>query len=110
MAIINKYIMWVENIDNEREVVCAAGHEKLGDKDSFEKFYMEFSFEWLEIMLAENYNEFMQIGRMFYYTHSIEPGCEINRVELTNFPPLTEEQIKEAEKRAEYWFENLTGE
>lgn len=94
--------MWVDEIDNEDEIVYAVGHKKVSEsEDSLIKFTTEFDFEWLKIILAEQYDEFMQLGRMFYYIHIIESGCEINRIELTNFEELTEEEIKSAKKRAE---------
>jgi hypothetical protein len=105
MKFENKYIMWVEEIDKEQEIVYAVGHKK--DSENEIKFATEFDFDWLKIMFADDYDEFMQLGRLFYYTHTIEPGLETNRVELTNFNPLTEEQIADAEKRAEEWTKKL---
>lgn len=108
MILREKYIMWVDEIDNEDEIVYAVGHKKVSEsEDSIIKFTTEFDFEWLRIMLAEQYDEFMQLGRMFYYIHIIEPGCEINRIELTNFEGLTEEEIESAKKRAEDWANHL---
>lgn len=105
MKIEEKFIMWVEGIDSEENIVYAIGN-KINSDNAF-RFASEFDFDWLKIMLADEYDEFMQLGRIFYYTHTIEPGLETNRIELANFPPLTEEQIKDAEKRAAEWVEIL---
>lgn len=61
------------------------------------------------MILREKYinDKFMQLGRVFYHIHIIEPGCEIKRIELTNFEELSEEEIESAKKSAEEWANNL---
>lgn len=46
MILREKYIMWVDEIDNEDEIVYAVGHKKVSEsEDSLIKFTTEFDFE-----------------------------------------------------------------
>jgi hypothetical protein len=110
MALLDEYLMWVSELNDEGGTVWCEGHKIIYEEErSVEKFSIEFDIDWLKIMLADEFDGFMKVGRLFYYTHSINPGVEEFRIRLTDFPEPTKEEIELARKAAEEWEEFLKG-
>lgn len=99
-----KYVMWVEEIDNDNEIIHAVGHEVLAnDTKSGTKYVNQFDFDWLKIFLGENgFKEMSQVGRIFYFYEG-----ERYRFDLPFYEPLSEEDKKKAQEWAEEMFKNI---
>lgn len=106
----NKFSMWVEEIDEKEKTIYGVGNQVLNNGLSDYKHVIEMDFEWLEIMLSkEDYEEITtKLGRrFFFYENTNDEKSPEYRIELTNFPKLTQEQIDSAMKKADElykWF------
>ena len=101
-----KYKLWVSEIDDDKKIIYAEGYKENQKNDTRHGF--EINFDWLKEKLNEkDYQELSSNpGRIFEYHLDEENECN-DKIIVPYYPPLTQEEIKEIERRAKEMSENL---
>ena len=115
MAII-KHTLWVTDVDEEKEILYA---EMRMNDDEYSKYFCEFEFKELKKRVSDSeFKELIYMGGPMSHTSKSLPDLrqgrifqlledeedeEYSKINVPEYDPITEEEIKKAEKQAEEW-------